>query len=511
MLTETATRTPTVLAQLDKSLLNDIDRGRAQENFDASVAATQEVASSGDPVECEYRAVETLPPPLCNLRGRVLHRASASGSGDADFAAHCHYAALANTAQLDVDSTGLGFCDPLTGNSYCAGCSQGSLVDPPSAALQVIAECATGTLPFRSPLSEHVLTSVGARHENSRVRFTHPTSKVWESDGFKTFRRTFLRSTLGFSIVAQKTVELVSTGMLAGSLAPNVYAVLLEHQVDTARHGLATTASFLGTASHNVLDYAYDLYGGATPFERRQALDVMRTYPAISATVGIVAYESIARHLKTSREKLRKTVSTGVTATTPCLVRGEQAVVLRPDYVVGNHTAIEFKTQWGRRDLSAGTLLQYKSQALLQGLAIGASCKRVILHVVRIPYVKTPSVLESTIYEASIEQGTDARAYAQALAVAGIFNATAGTNASKRRYRTVPPSTPTGDPAFANWRDNVRASAVYSSKTSQAFYRRLGSRLVTPAMGAVDAGWEAPFDAMVRASLAEMPGSDWHQ
>ena len=438
----------------------------------------------------------------------MLHRASAGGDA-ADFAVHCHFAALANTAQVDVDSTGLGFVDPLTGNSYCAGCSAGALADPPSAALQVISECATGASPCRAALAEHVLTSVGARHETARVRFTHPTSKVWESDGFKKFRALFRRHTLGFSLVSQKKVELVSTGMLAGSLAPNVYAVLLEHQVDTARHGLATTASFLGTASHNVLDYAYDLYGGAPPLERRQALDVMRTYPAITATVGIVAYEEMARHLKTDRARLRRTVSTGVTATPRCLVRGEQAVVLRPDYVVGGHTAIEFKTQWGRRDLGPGTLLQYKSQALLQGLALGDACKRVLLHVVRIPYIRTPSELESSIYEASLEAGSDARAYAQALAVAGIFNATAGVTASKRRYRTLPPASPAGDPAFASWLENVRASALYDPPTKRAFYRRLGSRLVTPAMAAVDDGWEEAFDAMVRASLAEMPDTDW--
>ena len=82
--------------------------------------------------------------------------------------------------------------------------------------------------------------------------------------------------------------------MTAGSRAPNVYRILAEHNTDTAKAGLASTASFLGSATHNVLDYAYRLYGGV---QHSQSVDVIRTYPAVTAAIGVVAYSEMASYL----------------------------------------------------------------------------------------------------------------------------------------------------------------------------------------------------------------------
>lgn len=467
----------------------------------AARGAARARASSRPQMVVAYRCVKSVSAVGASIEGRVLHRQAVETAEDG------RVAGLINAAVVERYSSGdRAFIDPLTGNTYCASCSEGKLPGRRSAAMHVVASAVQEPGRERRihrAVARHVVACLGGAFGNRPATF--PTKAIWDSKAFRTFYRYYGGTDLGFAKAEEKTVPLVAAGMTAGSRAPNVYRVLAEHNTDTAKAGLASTASFLGSATHNVLDYAYRLYGGV---QHDQSVDVIRTYPAVTAAIGVVAYDAMSSYLArdpaVTRATLAADVRAGETSVLPVPVGGRGAVILRPDHVLRKAgkvaaAAMEFKTVWGRRDKDRQTMCQYKAQALLQALAAGAG--RAILHIVRCPYEREPGEATSTIWEASMDTRAPGYAYACELAVAVVARLRAvqehrGFDIAANDTSVFGTAAEQAD-AEAQWVAAVDAVAGYRASDKTARFSGRGSSTLVATRRAVAAGWREVLDRVM--------------
>ena len=453
-----------------------------------------------------YRCVETVAAPVAAMEGRVLKRVSLAAD-NADRQGHANAAAMVNTAMVLRAKASRGkrddsFMDNLTGNTYCADDDESGMLAAKADACMTIVKTVLERKTGWEVLGNFVLSALPMG--------CLPTNKLWESRGYRALRKLGLREKvdMGFAEIEERWMDFVATGGLRGDMAPNVYAVLLEHRIDTARFGLSSTASFLGTASHNVLDYAYKLFGGAAGDLRRLALDVVKTYPAVTAAVGVAAYDAISAHLVASRGQTRKeladTVEAGVTATLENIaVSDGGCLVLRPDHVVKEvksdkvTASVEFKTRWGKRAMARSTVFDYKCQALIQGLAVNADYA--VLHIVTVPYERVPTRVHSRIFEADLRDGEPGRGYAELVAEA--VKAVTKPSWKEPWHRLVAGTVGTDAPG---WKENVRVMARYRNDGTVMFATAAAnSGTLIVGRRSPQNLWEEDLDRLVKQCFAD--------
>lgn len=171
------------------------------------------------------------------------------------------------------------------------------------------------------------------------------TSDNWENLGF-------------WELSEEKTV--FSMRELAEALPNNVYKLLMEHNIDTAAFGMWTTASFLGTATHNALDLAYSIHEPpavvTTRYQKTRsvAIDISRAYPGICTLAATAAYDFwINKILRKPSATATRPEPQNATTTTikftcvpsriapqlgeaclfPALTADDEGIIMRPDYV----------------------------------------------------------------------------------------------------------------------------------------------------------------------------------
>ena len=198
---------------------------------------------------------------------------------------------------------GYSFQDPLTGNCYCRSCSEGFLY-PKKPAIKLIVRVASRAAAdddemfIKRLLQRHFVPTINPTA--STFNYTISTQN-FVKDFQKKIKKSYSEDKgpwkeLGFWKLSKEN-SAFTMHELAEALPNNVYKLLMEHNIDTAAFGMWTTASFLGTATHNALDLAYDIHEPpsrqTTRFEksRSAAIDISRAYPGICTLAATAAYD----------------------------------------------------------------------------------------------------------------------------------------------------------------------------------------------------------------------------